>query len=376
MAVQWLPWSDAAIAATGSAAATRALTLAARAQPAVRAARAAGRARAARAAAAWTRELAVMFMLYALWQLAGSQSLGQVGGAVQRGADLARFEHSLGIPSEAAVQQVFLGNHGLLRLFNFYYVGLHVAVTGVCLVWIFARHRDRYPMVRNALAGITAACLLVALVPVAPPRLVPGLGLVDTGRLVGPTVYPATARPGLDQLSAMPSVHVAWAIVVAGAFIYVLRSRWRWLAALYPMGTVLVVIATGNHYWADGFVSLVLCGLTLAALAGWTASRNAARPAARTTGQGRLLPVGGAGVVGEGPAVPGLLGRRPVGHGRDGASHRFVGQVDVLVEVAHGHGITFDQPVGGLLGADGDAHPPAAVPHPKTNAADPRRHPR
>lgn len=253
--VQWLPWSDASVAAVGAAAATR--TLGSRRSGG-------GRwSRARPAVAAWTRELSVMFALYALWQLAGSLSLAQVSGAVARGAAIEHFERHLPVPTEAWVQHLVLSDRWLLRLFNIYYVGLHVAVTGACLVWVFARHRERYPVVRNALALATGASLLVALVPVAPPRLVPGLGLVDTGRLVGPTVYPATARPGLDQLSAMPSVHVAWAIIVAAAVVYVLRSRWRWLAVAYPFATLFIVIATGNHYWADGWVAALLCAAAL-----------------------------------------------------------------------------------------------------------------
>lgn len=243
--MQWLPWQDASVAAAVAAGATRVMSKSA--------------ARRLRAAAEWTREVAVMLALYALWQLAGTLSLGQASGAVRRGAWIARSEHWLHLPSEASLQRVFLGNHGLVEAFNLYYAGLHVAVTGVCLVWLFARHRDRYPAVRNVLAIATAASLLVALVPVAPPRLVPGLGVVDTGRLVGPSVYPPTPRPGLDQLSAMPSLHVGWALVVAGAVVFALRSRWRWLAAAYPVATVLVVVITGNHYWADAIVELLLC---------------------------------------------------------------------------------------------------------------------
>lgn len=220
-----------------------------------------------------------MFALYALWQLAGTLSLAQLGGAVARGRDIERLERYLPLPSESWVQHLMLGDRWLLRVFNIYYVGLHVAITGACLIWVFARHRGRYPAVRNALALSTGTSLLVALVPVAPPRLVPGSGLLDIGRIVGPTVYPATARPGLDQLSAMPSVHVAWAIVVAGAIVYVLRSRWRWAAALYPMATLFVVIVTGNHYWADGIVAAVIC------LAAWTVAlaweRAKSRPASR-----------------------------------------------------------------------------------------------
>jgi hypothetical protein len=242
--MQWLPWTDAAAAAAGAGVATRVMVSRAR--------------RAWRAASAWTRELTVMLALYALWQLAGDLSLGNEGGALQRGRDIYRAEQWAHLPSERSVQSFLLGHHDLLRVFNLYYVGLHVGVMGACLVWVFARHRDRYPVVRNTLALATGVSLLVALEPVAPPRLIPGLGLVDTGRLVGPTVYPATARPGLDQLSAMPSVHVAWALVVAGTVVYLLRSPWRWLAVLYPVFTVIVVVVTGNHYWADGAVAVVI----------------------------------------------------------------------------------------------------------------------
>lgn len=260
--MQWLPWQDAAIAAVGTGATTRALTHRALA-------RWSGRGlRLMRAATAWTRELAVMFSLYALWQLAGGLSLGHAAGALERGRQILQIERWLHFPSEVSVQRPFLADHTLLRALNLYYVGFHVALTGACLVWVFARHRDRYPVVRNTLALSTGASLVVALIPVAPPRLVAGSGVVDVGRLVGPTVYPATARPGLDQLSAMPSVHVAWALVVAASVVYVLRSSWRWLAVLYPAFTVAVVVITGNHYFADAVVAVAMV-----APAGWLSLR-------------------------------------------------------------------------------------------------------
>ena len=246
--MQWLPWEDAAYAAVGSAAVTR--LVGRRVFPA------------GRALSAWTRELSVMFGLYGLWQLAGGLSLGQAADAVRRGRLILHVEAWLRFPGEAAVQRPFLPYHGLLRALDLYYVVLHVAVTGAVLVWVFARHRERYPVVRNTLALATAGSLLVALVPVAPPRLVPGSRVVDVGRLVGPTVYPATARPGLDQLSAMPSVHVAWALVAAGAVVYVLHSRWRWLAVVHPVFTVAVVVVTGNHYFADAVVAAAIVGLS------------------------------------------------------------------------------------------------------------------
>jgi hypothetical protein len=253
--MEWVPWQDAAVGAATAAAATPVLKD--RVAPALR------------ALSAWTRELALVFVLYALWQLAGDLSLARPDRAIGRGRDIARWERWFHLPSEAGAQRMVLGDHDLIRLLNYYYAVLHVAALGLCLVWLFVRHRDRYPAVRNVLVLVTGASLLVQLEPVAPPRLVPGLGLIDTGHLIGPSVYSSTVAPGLDQLSAMPSLHVGWALVVAGAVVYALRTPWRWLAWLYPALTAWVVVVTGNHYWADGLAELVICGLAYAAVRGW-----------------------------------------------------------------------------------------------------------
>jgi PAP2 superfamily len=42
------------------------------------------------------------------------------------------------------------------------------------------------------------------------------------------------------------------------------RSRWRWLAVLYPVLTTLIVVITANHYWLDGVAAGLLVGLALA----------------------------------------------------------------------------------------------------------------
>ena len=253
----WVPWQDAVAGAGGSFLATRAL--------------AHRRRRAVRAVATWAREVTALLALYALWQYAGDLSVSDSGGAIGRGRAVWRFERAVRLPSEGAVQHLFLSHHALLRAANEYYAQVHVTALGLCLVWLFARHRARYPVVRNVLVLVTGASLLIQLLPVAPPRLVPGLGIVDTGHLVGPSVYPPTVAPGLDQLSAMPSLHIGWAIIVAGSAIYALRSRWRWSAVAYPTLTSVVVVITGNHYWLDGIVAVGLCA---AALAGVTLVRR------------------------------------------------------------------------------------------------------
>ena len=184
----------------------------------------------------WAQELTLTLLLYALWQFAGAWSIGRLSAAVGRGEAIWHLERSLRIPSERSTQQLVVHHPLLVHWLNEYYVQLHVPVLGACLLWLFIRHRDRYPEVRNVLVIVTGASLLIQLFPVAPPRLLPHVGIVDTGALVGPSDY-AGGAPGIDQLSAMPSLHVAWALIVAGAVIWASRRRCRWLALLYPVAT-------------------------------------------------------------------------------------------------------------------------------------------
>ena len=74
----------------------------------------------------------------------------------------------------------------------------------------------------------TAAAVLLQFIPGAPPRMLPGDGMIDTGVRYGQSVYGSVAGFNADQLSAMPSVHVGWSLLAALVIVEVSRSRWRW----------------------------------------------------------------------------------------------------------------------------------------------------
>ena len=210
----------------------------------------------------FARESALVLVLFALWQFAGSFSVLGPEGALDRGRWLWDVERAAHLPSEAWLQRLTLPHPLLMQAFNLYYDILHFPVLIACLIWLFVRHRDRYGEFRITLVAFTGLCLLIQLIPVAPPRMLSGIGMVDTAALYGQSVYSASGGFEADQLSAMPSVHVGWAIMVAIAVIGVVRSRWRWLVLLYPVMTSLAVVVTANHYWLDG----VAAGIVLVAV--------------------------------------------------------------------------------------------------------------
>ncbi|MFN2519064.1 MAG: phosphatase PAP2 family protein [Jatrophihabitantaceae bacterium] len=232
-----------------------------------------------RAAGPLAREAGVIAGLYALWQLAGRLSVLGAAGAFRRADWIEHPERSWGLPPEAGVQHLISGHSVLVQACNLYYATMHFGALFIFLAWLFVRHRAEYPAVRLTLALSTLICLLVALIPVAPPRLLPGY--VDTAAKYGQSVY--SLGLGADQLSAMPSVHVAWAVLVGATVVRVSTSRWRWVALAHPVLTLFVVAATANHFWLDGAVAMIVLGLSGCAqygaargLRGWRA-RNDAR---------------------------------------------------------------------------------------------------
>jgi hypothetical protein len=232
------------------------------------------------AVAALAQEAGTVLALFALWQLAGSHQVLGPGGAIGRARWLWHAERVLHMPSEVAVQRAFLPHPLIIEAFNLYYAGLHFAVLIGCLAWLFFRYRASYLRVRTTVVLFTGFSLLVQLIPVAPPRMLPGL-MADTAVMYGQSVYGSVAGFQADQLSAMPSVHIGWALLVAAVAVHVSRSRWRWLAPGYPALTTLAVVVTANHFWLDGAAAAVLLAVALLVQrAGQAARRRRGQPRA------------------------------------------------------------------------------------------------
>lgn len=238
-----------------------------------------------RAVGSFLREAGIVIGLYALWQLVRRLSLTSTDGALQRAEWIQHTEAVLHLPSEATVQHWILWSPGLVRAANVYYAVVHFPATIALLVWLFVRHRDRYGEVRWVLAATTLLCLVIQFMPVAPPRLIPGF--VDTGIRYGQSVYGGTW--GAAELSAMPSVHVAWALAVCWYVWRIGSRRWRWLGPLHACLTIVVVVVTANHWWLDGVVAAAIVAAVIPAVArirrAWWSSGAPDSTARPTTGQ-------------------------------------------------------------------------------------------
>src|SRR3954469_7700640 len=209
-------------------------------------------------------ELAIVLALYALWRVVGTIAIVKVDHAIEAGQKISKIEHTLHFPSEHGLQHLFLKSSLLIQACNLFYASVHIPSMGIFLVWLWFRHKEHYPPIRNVVALTTLWCLAIQLNPVAPPRLVPALHIDDTPALFGQAVYPAFGKSGPAQLSAMPSVHVAWAAIIGVSIVVASTGRWRWVALGHPVATMIVVVVTGNHFWLDGVVGVMVAAVAVA----------------------------------------------------------------------------------------------------------------
>ncbi|WP_330269490.1 phosphatase PAP2 family protein [Streptomyces griseorubiginosus] len=206
------------------------------------------------------REVALVAALFLVYKFGRLAVDGNVGDAFQNAESVWHWERMLRLPSERHVQGLLLDHEAAIRAANGYYAWVHFPATALFLLWLYCRRPAHYRWIRNVMVLLTGSALLLHLVaPLAPPRMLARAGMTDTAHVWGPAVYGDPHADAMaNQYAAMPSLHVGWAVVVAVALIVVSRGGWRWLWLAHPIVTVLVVVATANHYWLDGVVACVL----------------------------------------------------------------------------------------------------------------------
>jgi hypothetical protein len=203
------------------------------------------------------REIGIVLGLFGLWMFVGHLVGHHPAGGYRRGAAIWSAERTLHIANEATLQRPLLGHRWLVEAVNYYYAYAHWVSVDIVLAYLWLRHRDRYMLTRATLVVFTGTCLCLHLVSTAPPRLLAQTHLVDTGTLLGQSVYGDT--PGLsDHLSAMPSIHVGWAVLFAIGLWGTRSTVARVLVMLHVLLTSYVVVVTGNHFWLDGIVAAAI----------------------------------------------------------------------------------------------------------------------
>ncbi|SEO26341.1 phosphatase PAP2 family protein [Actinacidiphila rubida] len=186
------------------------------------------------------------------------------------------FEHNLGLAVEHGVNHAVNSVTWLIVGMNYYYATLHFVITIGVLVWLYVRHPERYGPSRLVLF-VTTWLALVGFwaFPLAPPRLMNGKGFLDTVELhhTWGSLSQGSLSHVSNQYAAMPSMHIGWSLWCGITLVTLAKPLWaRVLGALYPLFTLTVIVATGNHFWLDA-VGGALCLAVGYALVSWLYGR-------------------------------------------------------------------------------------------------------
>lgn len=212
-----------------------------------------------------TRDVGIALLVYGVYLLVRHLVLRSGGRRrAHRNAErLSAFEKRAGLAVEPAFQAAALRLPGLVHGLNAGYPVLNIGLTVGWLLLLRRRHDPGYGRLRRAcVTAHVCAQPVFLLAPVAPPRTLPAY--VDTLAEVSglDLEHPLLVR-FYNPIAAMPSLHLAFAVVTASALAERTSSRLVTAgAAAYPVLVTAVVVATGNHFVLD-----TVAGAALGAIA-------------------------------------------------------------------------------------------------------------
>jgi hypothetical protein len=217
-------------------------------------------------------QIGVFFLAYLLYSAARWVTVGDLASAKAHAEWIVHLEDHLGIGDEASVQRALSGTW-LIWVLNHLYIAAQLIVVPGALIFLYRRSRPIYERLRDTILATWLISIPVyALFPVAPPRLA-DIGLVDTiTTQTGFAMDSKLTTSFYNELAAVPSLHVGFAVAVGVAIAASVRNPVaKTLALLWGPTIGLAVVATGNHFVFD-----IAAGLVASAL-GYVAGRAVAR---------------------------------------------------------------------------------------------------
>lgn len=203
---------------------------------------------------------------------------GVTAAAFEHARQLIGIERATGVFVEPAVQAWSNSVPLLNDAASWLYINAQTSITLAALAFLYLFHNPSFYFVRNMfMVAMGVALIGYVAFPTAPPRFLPEWGFADSvSDFVG--VTPESSVNALfNPYAAVPSMHIAFALMIAVPLARLVRSRWArafWMG--YPLLVLFVVVATANHFLADAVFGAATSGIAAYAAA-WLAR---ARPAA------------------------------------------------------------------------------------------------
>lgn len=215
-------------------------------------------------------EIVVVVVSFLIYFVIRGAVVDRAGEAVVRSINLIELEQRFHLYHELTMQSWILGHYWLIKLMNWVYFWGHMPLVIIVAIWLYTRHRTAYFITRNAfLASGAIGVVIYWLFPVAPPRLIPFAGFIDTMAAFDRVGYNAQeAKAFVNPYAAVPSLHFGWSLLLGVIVAWVSRRPLAYaFAVIWPVAMFMSVVMTGNHFILDavagGIVSFAGLGIAL-----------------------------------------------------------------------------------------------------------------
>lgn len=236
------------------------------------------------------RQLLLFAGAYYLYRIVRGMVDGRASLAFENARDIINAERSMGMFFEQDFQEWALSDaRWIVDGANWMYVNSHFIVTVTFLIWLYLARNHAYYFVRNMfMVAMGLALVGYVVYPTAPPRFMPEWGFQDT--VTGWVGLQAAnnANALYNPFAAVPSMHVAFALMIAVPAILVVRNpiiRAFW--GIYPFLVTVTVVVTGNHWWLDAALGALVAAVSAVAAREALARARPEAWAFRTTGLSR-----------------------------------------------------------------------------------------
>jgi membrane-associated phospholipid phosphatase len=186
--------------------------------------------------------------------------------AFENGLAIANVERGLTGLWELSLQSFVHSSDLLMMLTSWTYWQSQFTILGVALLWVYLRRNYAFPRWRNTIMLANMIGLVgFVVMPVAPPRMFPDLGFVDTLNSFSISHNSGLVQLGSNPYAAMPSLHAADSLLIGLMLASVVSRRWlKGLFMLWPVWVCFTVIGTGNHFWLDLVAGFAVAAIALA----------------------------------------------------------------------------------------------------------------
>jgi hypothetical protein len=208
------------------------------------------------------RQLALFAGAYYLYRIVRGIVDGQAGLAFENARNLVDAERALGLFFEPGLQAWAEGQEWLLTFANWMYVNAHFVITTTFLIWLYIARNHAFYFVRNMFRSRWGSRSSATWRTRRRRRGSCRRFSDSVASFVGENAE-QSANVLYNPFAAVPSMHVAFALMIAvPAIILVKRRVFKVLWGIYPFVVTFVVMVTANHFWLDAALGALVAALS------------------------------------------------------------------------------------------------------------------